>query len=152
EEDQLLQLSYDGHTRQILTTITKDSNGHWLNHIGDLVIDEKGRLITTGDRSDTIRKQDRVIYVFNDNGLPLSTIPITDYVSSLTFSGNYIYVNFSNEQHIRVFDLSGQPVTTFMNENTQTDGCTLTLLHADEVNNKLYVYQPKTISVYGLLK
>jgi|GEM_PF-5974580 len=63
-----------------------------------------------------------------------------------------MYLNFSNEQQIRVFNLNGQPVTSFSKENVQSDNCIMTLLHADEVNNRLYVYAGKTLSVYDLLK
>jgi hypothetical protein len=152
EKDNTITLEkYQGNTSQVLKTITKDSNGHWLNRVSDLVTDKKGRLIASGDRSDGLRKQDQVIYVFDENGSPLSTFPVKDYVSSLTFSGDYIYLNFSSEQHIRVFDLNGQQVSSFKIKNSHQDDCSSTLLHADEVNNKLYVYQGKVLSVYALL-
>lgn len=151
ENDIITLENHSGDEFQVIQTTTKDSNGHWLNRVGDLVMDRKGRLIATGDRSDNFSEQDQVIYAFDENGLPITTIPIEDYVSSIALAGDYIYVNFSKEEQIRVLNLEGQQVAAFYNKNAQQENCKTTLLHADELNNKLYVYGGKTISVYELL-
>lgn len=141
-------------TNGSIKSIPKDANGDWLVSPNHLDIDAKGRLIVATGKFLDYGNTEKNITIIDKTGEPLSTFRLDDnssYLSNLTFAGDYIYLRYSKENSIRIFNFQGQQVSS-LNLNASISQCSDTLLHADSKTNKIYFYLNNEIFIYKLLK
>ncbi|MCF6318449.1 MAG: hypothetical protein L3J83_04080 [Proteobacteria bacterium] len=151
--DELSLSELKNHSIKTIKNITKDANGDWLTPLNQIDADSDGRLIVVTDKDPSYSKSNLSITLIDKTGKSLSTFslePNSSALANLTFAGDYIYLKYSQENSIRIFNFQGKQVSS-LKLNASVSQCSNTLIHADSNTNKLYIYLNNTLHIYELL-
>jgi len=137
----------------VIKLINKDVANKWLGMIRKISTTANGRLIVLADNNYPNTKHSKnSFHVISAEGNLTHSFKLLNkksYIETFSLAGKYVYLKYVDEELIRVLDLKGQQVSE-IKLIPNTSHCSNTLLYADSITQKLYVYQNKQILIYQL--